>query len=81
MVLFIAMPAAYGAWSRTSWRRYAAPDPPRFAGALSRMWHGRAVTVLGSAVYWSLVAWGIYNIGTDVLSLGADSASDAPFTV
>lgn len=81
VVLFIAIPGFYGAGLAFLVERYAAPDPPRFAGPLSRMWHGRAATVLGSAVYWSLVAWGIYNISADVLSLGADSASDAPFTV
>ena len=70
--------ALRGCGSRSSWRRYAAPDPPRFAGPLSRLWHGRAVTVLGIRRYWSLVAWGVYNIGTDVVSLAALTPHPAP---
>lgn len=81
VALFIAIPALYGAAVAYLVERYAAPDPPRFAGPLSRLWHGRAVTLLGSTVYWIVVAWGIYNIGADAISLASDSASGAPFTV
>lgn len=81
VALFIAIPGLYGAAVAYLVERYAAPDPPRFAGPLSRFWHGRAVTLLGAAVYWIVVAWGIYSIGTDVVSLASDSASGAPFTI
>jgi hypothetical protein len=81
VVLFMAIPGLYGAALAFLVERYAAPDPPRFPGPLSRLWHTRAVTRLGSAAYWIVVAWGVYNIGTDVASLVSDSASSAPFTV
>jgi hypothetical protein len=81
VVLFMAIPGLYGAVLAFLVERYAEPDPPRFPGPLSRLWHTRAVTRLGSAAYWIVVAWGVYNIGTDVASLVSDSASSAPFTV
>jgi hypothetical protein len=81
VVLFIGIPGLYGAALAFLVERYVAPDPPRFPGPMSRLWHARAVTRLGSAAYWIVVAWGVYNIGADVASLVSDSASSAPFTV
>ncbi len=53
----------------------------RFPGLASRLWHGRAVTIAGTVAYWAFVAWGVYNIGADVISLASDAASGAPLTI
>lgn len=79
--LFIVIPGLYGAALAFLVERYAATDPPRFPGPVSRLWHGPAVTLLGSVAYWALVVWGVYNIGADVLSLASDSASRAPWSI
>ena len=81
VLLFVAVPAAYGALLAYLVESFARPDPPRFPGPVSRLWHGRAVTVAGTVAYWAVVAWGAYNIGSDVVSLAADAASGAPLTI
>lgn len=81
VLLFLAVPATYGALLAYLVESFARPDPPRFSGPMSRLWHGRAVTVAGTAAYWAFVAWGAYNVGADVVSLATDGASGAPFTV
>jgi uncharacterized membrane protein len=81
VLLFIAVPATYGALLAYLVESFAEPDPPRFAGPVSRLWHSTAVTVAGTTAYWVLLAWGAYNIGADIVSLATDSASGAPFTI
>lgn len=81
VVLFVAVPAAYGAVLAYLVESFARRDPPRFAGAASRLWHGRVVTVTGTVAYWGFVAWGVYNIGADVISLATDVPTGAPLTI
>jgi hypothetical protein len=81
VALFVAVPTAYGALLAAAVESFAAKDPPRFPGPASRLWHGRIVTVVGTLAYWSLVAWGAYNIAADVISLASDAPSGAPFTI
>jgi hypothetical protein len=81
VALFVGVPATYGALLASVVEWLAPPDPPRFPGPVSRLWHSRAVTVAGTAAYWAVVAWGIYNIGADVVSIATDTASGAPLTI
>jgi hypothetical protein len=79
--LFVAVPATYGALLSAFVEAFAAKDPPRLPGLASRLWRGRAVTITGTLAYWAFVAWGVYNIGADVISLASDTASGAPLTL
>lgn len=81
VLLFVAVPATYGALLAYLVESFTRPDPPRFPGLVSRLWHGRVVTVAGTAAYWAFVAWGVYNIGADVVSLATDTPSGAPLTI
>lgn len=45
-----------------------------------RLWRSHAVTVAGRVLFVVLVAWGIYGIITDVVSIATNTPSSAPFT-
>lgn len=81
VLLFVAVPAVYGALLAYLVESLTRPDPPRFPGPVSRLWHGRVVTVIGTVAYWVVVGWGVYNVGADVISLASDTASGAPWTI
>lgn len=81
VVFFVAIPAGVGALAAFLTELLApAPGQP-LPGRLGRVWRGRAVTVVGTTAYWLIVAWGLYNLGADVLSLASDEASSAPWTL
>ena len=82
VTLFLAVPGHLRRSARVP-RRVPSPRRTRRVSPArsSRLWHGRAVTVAGTAAYWAFVAWGVYNIGADVVSLASDAASGAPLTI
>lgn len=45
---------------------------------LSRWWHGRGVTVAGTALFAVLVLWGIYGLTVDIASLATGVPPTAP---
>ena len=81
VAFFVAVPAGVGALTAFLTELLAPAPGPRLPGRLAHVWRGRAVTVVGTTVYWLIVAWGLYNIGADVLSLATDRASSAPWTL
>ncbi len=46
---------------------------------LRALWWSRPVTLAGSALFVLVVAWGVYGIGVDVVSIATGSPSSAPF--
>jgi hypothetical protein len=50
------------------------------SGRIRAVWHGPAVTVAGRALFVLLVAWGVYGIATDIVSIATDTPSGAPLS-
>jgi hypothetical protein len=48
--------------------------------AVAVVWRGRAVTVAGTAVLVGLVAWGVYGLAADIVSIATDVPSTAPLS-
>ncbi|WP_454778220.1 hypothetical protein [Georgenia muralis] len=46
----------------------------------TRAWHSTTVTVAGRALFVLMVAWGLYGIVTDVVSIATNTPSGAPLT-
>jgi hypothetical protein len=45
---------------------------------LHRWWHGRGITIAGTALFAVLVAWGLYGLAVDITSLAAGVPPTAP---
>ncbi len=81
VTLFILIPALYGALLSYLAEATRGADQPPTGSAIGTLWRSRAVTLTGRTVYALAVAWGVYNIAADILSLASDHASSGPLLV
>ena len=81
VMLFIAVPAGYGALTAWFVEVLSRDDGSRMTGALPRWWRSTPVTIVGVLLYWALVTWGVYGLLADVVSLARDNASSVPLTL
>jgi hypothetical protein len=81
VALFMAIPGGYGALAAWLVEVFSSPGSAKEAGLAARWWRSTPVTVLGTTLFWVLVAWGSYGLVADVVSIASDRASAVPFTL